>query len=263
MVLTEKVIEHLIKKDHALFEKSANEMNGKHLEFFDLFVNTETVRPLLKRLVNAWRIVMTRLRRWFFTALIVMTATTVVAAQDYKDDINWLIDVLELNEGAVVADIGAGDGELTLALARHVAPTGRIYSSELGSESLQRLRKVVDSASVSNVTVVEGDPKQTNLPEQCCDALFLRRVYHHFADPPSMNASLWQSLKPGGRLAVIDFAPRGSESEDPDGRTTGEQHGVTADTVVKELRQAGFILISTEQRSGRNIYVVMRKSSDS
>jgi ubiquinone/menaquinone biosynthesis C-methylase UbiE len=49
--------------------------------------------------------------------------------------------------------------------------------------------------------VVEGGLAQTNLPDECCDAVFMRHVYHHFGDPPAMNASLFRSLKPGGRLA--------------------------------------------------------------
>lgn len=205
---------------------------------------------------------MTMLKRLLFTVLAVLTITHTANAQfpESGDDIQWLIEALELKEGSVVADIGAGDGDQTLAIARHIGPEGHVYSTEIGSE-LQNLRETIEEASVNNVTVREGHPKQTNLPVQCCDALFLRRVYHHFADPASMNESLWQSLKPGGRLAIIDFKPRGSEA-DPEGRASGNQHGVTADTVVEELKKAGFTLISSDQRSERNIYVVMEKPDD-
>lgn len=201
------------------------------------------------------------LRRWFLTVLTVMAATTVVTCQENTADINWLTEVLDLQEGAVVADIGAGDGDQTLAIARHVGTEGQVYSTELGEESLQELRESIEASQVRNVTVVEAGAEQTNLPPGCCDAIFMRRVYHHITDPASMNASLWQSLKPGGRLAVIDFEPRDSEAE-PGGRASGDQHGVTADTIVKELSQAGFVLISSEQRSGRNIYVVVEKPED-
>lgn len=208
--------------------------------------------------LSSWNIITTMLRRWLPVVLIVMASAPVIA-QNYTSDVNWLIDVLELKEGSVVADIGAGDGDQTLEIARYVGPEGRVYSTELGTESVEQLREAVEATLVTNVTVIEGAPAQTNLPEQCCDALFLRRVYHHFTDPASMNESLWHSLKPGGRLAVIDFIPSGSESADPDGRSSGSQHGVTSETVIDELRQAGFILISNEQRSGRDIYVVMEK----
>lgn len=193
-----------------------------------------------------------------FLALLTVTATANIAACQSRSDVNWLIDVLELKEGSVVADIGAGDGDQTLSVARHVGPEGRVYSTELGSGSVRELRAEVEDAEVTNVTVIEGHPRRTNLPGECCDALFMRRVYHHITDPPSFNRSLFQSLKPGGRLAVIDFEPRGSEAE-PGGRASGRSHGVTAETVVEELKRAGFTLVSSEERSGRDIYVVVQK----
>ncbi len=200
-------------------------------------------------------------KRCLITVLVLIATTAVAACQEYSADVNWLIDVLELKEGSVVADIGAGDGDQTLAIARHVGSEGQVYSSELGSESLRELREAVEEASVSNVTVVEGHPNKANIPKECCDALYLRKVYHHFGNPAVMNASLLASLKPGGKLAVIDFEPRGSEAE-PGGRASGSHHGVTLETAVKELREAGFRLISSDQRSGRDIYVVMEKPED-
>lgn len=191
----------------------------------------------------------------------IITVLPSVAAAQESSDAEWLIEVLKLKEGSVVADIGAGDGDQTMAVAQYVGAGGHVYSTELGSESVQNLRQAV-SAYSDNITVVEGDTKQTNLPEECCDALFLRRVYHHFSDPETMNKSLWHSLKPGGRLAVIDFEPRESESTNPERRDRGGQHGVTASTVINELKKAGFRLVENEKRSGRNIYVVMEKPDD-
>lgn len=190
-------------------------------------------------------------------SLTLLSITSCVSAQQ-STDVNWLIDVLELQEGSVVADIGAGDGDQAVAIARHVGDQGHIYSSELGTESVEELREGVEESGLANITVIEGHPARTNLPKECCDAIYMRRVYHHFGDPPAMNASLFESLKPGGRLAVIDFEPRGSEAE-PGGRSSGSSHGVTAETVVEELTGAGFELVSNEQRSGRNFYVVMQK----
>lgn len=184
--------------------------------------------------------------------------TACVTAQQNSADIEWLIEALELREGSVVADIGAGDGDQTLAIAEQVGPDGQIYSTELGEDSVQELREAIENADVQNVTVLEGAPTQTNLPEESFDAIYLRRVYHHIGDPPAFNASLLQSLKPGGRLAIIDFEPRGDEAE-PGERADGNQHGVLAETVVEELTQAGFVLVSNEPQSGRDFYVVVQK----
>lgn len=194
----------------------------------------------------------------FLTLFAILLITSCSTAQQNSADIEWLIDELELTEGSIVADIGAGDGNQTLAIARYVGSGGQVYSTELGEESLDELRESIEGADVNNVTVLEGAPTQTNLPEQCCDAIYLRRVYHHIGDPTAMNASILQSLKPGGRLAIIDFEPRDDEAE-PGGRASGDQHGVTPETVIAELENAGFELISPAEERGRYFYLVMQK----
>ena len=199
------------------------------------------------------------IRPFLLVPLLMLSLTAVSCSQGTTDDVDWLIDVLSLGEGSVVADIGAGDGQFSLALARQVGPGGQVYSTELGADSVAFLQNVVDETNISNVRVIEGRPDHTNLPEECCNALFLRKVYHHIDEPSVMNKSIWESLKPGGRVAIIDFVPRGSVSEDPKGRDSAGHHGVTAEAVAKELEDAGFTIISKDRRSGRDIYVVAEK----
>jgi predicted methyltransferase len=185
---------------------------------------------------------------------------TATAQDDYASDAGRLVTALQLHPGQTVADIGAGRGELTIALAREVAPTGQVYATELDSNRLRDIRQAMDSAGLKNVTVIKAHATHTNLPAQCCHALVLRRVYHHFTNPARMNVSMRESLKPGGLLAVIDFAPDSAESADPHRRASGNQHGVTSATVVRELRQAGFELVAVEKgsRQGRFMVVVRR-----
>lgn len=189
---------------------------------------------------------------------LLMISTSVSCAQEDND---WLVKSLNIKEGSVVAEIGAGNGRNTLAVAEEVGPSGKVYSSELSADSVEYLQDVVSSAQASNVTVVQGHPARTNFPEACCDALFMRNVYHHFDNPAAMNKSIWESLKPGGRLAIIDFEPSGSESSDAEGRDseTFQHHGVSRENVIEELQKAGFTLVSSEERSGRDIYIVMQK----
>lgn len=174
-----------------------------------------------------------------------------------------LIEALAIAPGATVAEIGAGSGAMTIRMAREVGTTGRIYSSELGDKQLRDLRKAVTDAGVTNITVVDGDPNQTRFPDACCDALFMQNVYHHFADPTAMNASILRALKPGGRIAVMDFAPRNGASSPPAERADdGGKHGVTADTVKSELTAAGFEFVRSEslgRDDNRAFLVVMRK----
>lgn len=185
------------------------------------------------------------------------------AQEDFASDATRLVGALKLQTGQTVADIGAGGGQLAIALARVVGPSGRVYATELGEDRLRGLRKAVESSGLENVTVLEAHPTRTNLPEHCCHALVLRRVYHHFDAPDRMNASMRESLKPGGLLAVIDFAPDGTESVDPEGRDTGDQHGVTHATVARELKEAGLEVVAVEERAGSDRFmVVARRSPD-
>jgi ubiquinone/menaquinone biosynthesis C-methylase UbiE len=195
-------------------------------------------------------------------AVMAVFAGTANAQDDFASDAARLVTALKLHDGQTVADIGAGRGELTVALAREVGPSGRVYATELDPDRLRDIRQATDSAGLENVSVIEAHATRTNLPERCCDALVLRKVYHHFGDPGLMNASMRRSLKPGGLLAVIDFAPDSAESEDPSERDTGDQHGVTSATVVRELSQAGFELVAVEEgtRPGRFMVVVRRPS---
>ena len=147
-----------------------------------------------------------------------------------------LRQVLALETRPVVADVGAGKGGLTFALASEVGSNGHVFSTEIDPGRLRGLREAVVAAKLDNVTVVEGSASETGLPPDCCDAIVLRRVYHHLTDPSGINASLLRSLRPGGVLTVIDFPPpvffsRGS-------------FGVPAKTVIDEVTSRGFELLA-------------------
>ena len=124
-----------------------------------------------------------------------------------SEEMSRLRQVLALEAGKVVADVGAGKGELTFALAREVGSKGRVFSTDIDAGRVQRLRDSAAAARLDNVTVLEGGSRETGLPPNCCDAIVLRRVYHHLTDPSAINASLLRALRPGGVLAVIDFPP--------------------------------------------------------
>jgi ubiquinone/menaquinone biosynthesis C-methylase UbiE len=182
-------------------------------------------------------------------AIAAALAVSAFAAQNNAADAAKLIDVLQVQPGHTVAEIGAGSGELTMAIARHVGPTGRVLTSELGADRLARLRKAVASSGLGHIQVREGDPAHANLDEGCCDAVFMRNVYHHFADSATMNASIARALKPGARIAVIDFTPRHDAPVGPPGkRDTNAAHGVSAAVVARELEAAGLQIVTSEDR---------------
>lgn len=192
-------------------------------------------------------------------AALALSCAVAAWSQDESADPQRVIGALGLRPGSVLAEIGAGDGRLTLSLARHVGATGRVFTTELGEARLDKLRAAVAAARLPQVQVVDGHPDRTNLADACCDAIVMRDVYHHFADPAAMNASLFASLRPGGRLAVLDFGPSGSESDSAAGRSRNGQHGVSRESVARELEAAGFTAVSSDAIAGRRFLVVARK----
>ena len=171
-----------------------------------------------------------------------------------------IFDALALRDGATVCELGAGDGELSIAVAARVGSRGHVYTNELGDDRVKALRAKVTAAARPQIEVVAGAADRTNLPDAACDALFMRNVYHHFAAPGPMGASLAATLKPGGRLAVVDFRPPGAEAPTPAERDEDNMHGVTPESVRRELMDAGFQVERTETGSGRSFMVVAARA---
>jgi ubiquinone/menaquinone biosynthesis C-methylase UbiE len=146
-----------------------------------------------------------------------------------------LVKLFELKPGMTVADVGAGFGAWTVIFAKFVGPSGRVYATDIGAQQLAAIREYVQKEGLTNVTVLEGAVNSTNLPALCCDAILIRDAYHHLTQPQDIIKSLAAALKPGGRLAVIDFPPR-PKSSVPDGVPQNRGgHGVPSAVVEQEV----------------------------
>jgi ubiquinone/menaquinone biosynthesis C-methylase UbiE len=156
------------------------------------------------------------------------------------DEIPKLAALMEWKPGTVVADIGAGDGSYAFAAVEQVGVLGKVFATEIDPEKLRALRAEVKKRDLQNVAVIESGETETNLPASCCDAIFLRRVYHHLTKPREFDASLIRSLKPGGKLAVIDFPPHPEYGKVKGVPKDREDHGVQQKILIDELTAAGF-----------------------
>jgi len=213
-----------------------------------------------------------RLRRWLVGALLALAGIVVVAAATLPylplvhgttaGEVERLAEWLDVKPGMHVADLGAGDGTFTVALARRVGRSGQVYATEIDDERLADIRRAATAAALSNVAVIEGAVSSTKLPDSCCHALFSRAVYHHLTDPAAINADVLRALRPGGRLLVIDFEPGGilnwigrPETADRHGG-----HGTPKETVVSEVTAAGFELMrGPASWRGRTYGVLFRR----
>lgn len=180
------------------------------------------------------------------------------------EEISRLRQVMGWKTGQTVADVGAGEGEIGFAVAAVVGEGGKVYLTELDAKKRKGLEKEVQKRGLKNTVVVQGAEKETNLPDACCDAIVLRRVYHHFTAPMEMDASLLRALKPGGELAVIDFPPRKglSESEPVKGVPANRGgHGIPQKILLEEVTKAGFRVEKVLDDWAEDSYcVILRKA---
>jgi predicted methyltransferase len=170
----------------------------------------------------------------------------VAEASDASGEGRRIVETLRLAAGMTAADVGAGEGKFTGVLARGVGPSGRVFATEVDASKLDELKTRMAADGHDNVVTVLGDQKQTGLPAGCCDRILLRLVYHHFADPAAMQRSLWESLRPGGEIAVIDVPPKRDWPRIP-GAVDRGGHGIEARDLLAEMRAAGFELVSRHE----------------
>lgn len=156
-----------------------------------------------------------------------------------------LIELLQLKPGMTIADVGAGFGAWTVAFGKYVGPSGRVYATDIGEKQLAFLREFAKKEGLNNVTVLASAERATNLPANCCDAILIRDAFHHFTQPADFLNSVAASLKPGGRLALIDFPPR-PNSDVPAGVPANRKgHGVPMEVVVAEMTAAGLTQVTS------------------
>ncbi len=154
---------------------------------------------------------------------------------------------LRVGDGSVVADIGAGGGEYAIALADQVGSDGLVYATELEAEDREEIAEAARNAGADRVEVREAQIEGTGLGAACCDAIFLRTVYHHLTDPEPFTRSLFESVRPGGRLAIVDFRPLALLALwTPEGIPEDRGgHGIEPDLVIRELEAVGFVHLET------------------
>jgi ubiquinone/menaquinone biosynthesis C-methylase UbiE len=146
--------------------------------------------------------------------------------------------VLELKPGMTVADVGAGGGAMTVVLAKWIG-AGHVFATDIGEYQLRTIRDYANREGLTNVTVIEGAADTTHLSAACCDAIFLRHVYHHISEIAAFDKSLYASLKPGGRVAIIDFEPAHGSQLPPGVPANRGGHGIPKAVVMSELTDSG------------------------
>lgn len=139
-----------------------------------------------------------------FAAAFTAQAATLETKRIALFELPGLIKKLELPEDAIIADLGAGDGAVALALAALV-PKGRVIATELRADLLARLEARAKNEHRTNLETRLVGEDEPGLAERSVDLIVLCQVDHYFADRARMLKKLRAALKPSGRLVIINY----------------------------------------------------------
>jgi tRNA A58 N-methylase Trm61 len=165
------------------------------------------------------------------------------------------LDALGIRPGMVVADVGAGTGYMSLRMAKRVRPDGKVYANDLQPEMLRRLRANAAKAGFSNIETVQGEEADPKLPRGQMDLVLLVDVYHEFSKPREMIDKIRESLKPDGRLVLLEY-----RKEDPS-VPIREEHKMTVAGVRAELEPQGFVLSKVIETLPRQHILILTKAA--
>jgi len=162
------------------------------------------------------------------------------------------LDAIGLKRGDAVADIGAGVGYFTWRMAERVGPEGKIYANDIQPRMLDQLKKNIAARGLANVVPVLGTEDDPKLPAGALDLALLVDVYHEFSQPQKMLARIRASLRPTGRLVLLEY-----RKEDP-AVPILLQHKMTVQEVRAEIEPEGFRFESSLETLPRQHILIFR-----
>jgi SAM-dependent methyltransferase len=142
--------------------------------------------------------------------------------------IERVMDLLKIEEGAVVADIGAGGGWFTVIASKRVGNSGVVYAEDISRDSVEYVTKRAKKEGLENIRAVLGTPDDPKLPVNTIDSVLILNTYHEIAEPVAFLKKLYPALKKGALVGIIER------------QGTGDDHGVDSEIVKTEAGRAGY-----------------------
>ena len=146
-----------------------------------------------------------------------------------------VLGALNIRPGDQVADLGSGSGYFTFKFAEAVGPTGRVYAVDIDRDMVELIANRARQGNASNVDAILARPDDPLLPQAGIDLIFSSNTYHHIENRVVYFSNLRKYLRPGGRVAIIDF----------DRRAWLEgllRHYTPSEFIKREMEQAGYSL---------------------
>jgi arsenite methyltransferase len=165
-----------------------------------------------------------------------------------------VVEKLSLTRGSRVADLGAGGGYFTWHLAKAVGARGTVYAVDIEENAINTIFKEMVARGTPNVRPVRAEPHDPRLPEPV-DLVFSCDTYHQMNNRVAYFRSLASSLRPGGRVAILDSHPRGFVSG-----LFG--HRVQKEEVRREMEDAGYLLVDDYDLIDRQHFQIFAKSDN-
>ena len=150
--------------------------------------------------------------------------------RDERLQINRVMDILGVNPGKNVADIGAGSGWFTVRAAKRVGG-GTVYAVDINPEAMRYINTRAEKEKLQNVQAVLSKPDDPMLPANSVDAVLLLKTYHEVEHPVELLRNVRAALRAGAKVGIIDR------------NGNGENHGIGSDVVIHEAKEAGYRLL--------------------
>lgn len=158
-----------------------------------------------------------------------------------------VMDLLGIDPGKNVADIGAGSGWFTVRAAKRVTPGGTVYGVDINPEAIQYIKRRAQKEQLANIVTILGREDNPLLPAGQIDAVLMLKTYHEIAKPVALLRNLRASLRPGAKIGIIDR------------NGNGENHGVNKAVVLKEVAEAGYEVLGQYDfvKDGMDYFLVL------
>ena len=154
--------------------------------------------------------------------------------RDKEENTSLLLKNLNVQQGMMIADIGAGSGYHSSLLSKMVG-NGKVYAVDVELEMIAFLKDRIKAEKTKNVVPVLSTEQTVGLPANSIDLLLLVDVYHEFSYPYEMGLAMLEALKPGGKLVLVEF--RTEDAMVP----IKTIHKMSEKQAVREFKAAGFI----------------------
>jgi arsenite methyltransferase len=163
-----------------------------------------------------------------------------------------VIESLGIEPGQRIADLGSGGGYFTFRLADATGSDGRVYAVDVDEAMNERLEGLIAERGAGNVVVVHATPDDPSLPEPV-DLLFTSNTYHHIDDRVAYFERVAESLRPGGRIAVLEFKKEGwFQRVFP--------HSTDADLIRDEMESAGYTMVASHDFAERQHFLIFERA---